>query len=108
MLAQRLRHSVTLQSRATSLDAYGQNVGTWSNFATVRAGIEPIGGTEAMKAGQNVAEQNVRIVMRWIPGVTEQMRVLWGAVYYEIVAVAAFQEARRMIELTCRRGRSES
>lgn len=108
MLAQRLRHQITLQQQATSLDAYGGNVGAWSDVATVRAGIEPVGGTEAAKNGQNVAEQLVRVVMRYRTGVVAQMRLVWGTTKYEILAVVSRDENNRMLELTCRQGRSES
>lgn len=108
MLAQRLRHQVTLQSQSTSLDSYGGNVGTWSTVATVRAGIEPIGGTEALRNGQNAGEQMVRVVLRYRAGVTPQMRILWGSTIYTIVAVANRDSANRMLELTCNTGGGES
>lgn len=108
MLAQRLRHQVALQSQSTSLDAYGGNVGAWSTVATVRAGIEPIGGTEAARNGQNAAEQMVRVVLRYRSGVTPQMRIVRGSTIYTIVAVANRDEANRMLELTCKTGGGES
>lgn len=109
MLAQRLRHSITLQQQSTSMDSYGSNTAGWSTFAAnVRAGIEPIGGTEATRNGQNVAEQNVRIVMRWRAGVVAQMRVVWGTKIYTVLAVASRNEANRMLELTCKLGAGES
>lgn len=104
MLAQRLRYRVALQTQSTSLDSFGGNAGTWSTTATVWAGIEPISGTETRKAGQNVGEQLTRIVMRYRAGVTEQQRILWGSVVYSIVAVSCKDEARRWLELTCKKG----
>ena len=108
MLAQRLRHQIKLQSQSTSLDSYGGNVGTWTTVATVRAGIEPIGGTEALRNGQNVGEQMVRVVMRYRSGVTPQMRIVRGSTLYTIVAVANRDESNRMLELTCKTGGGES
>lgn len=105
MLAQRLRHTVSLQSQSTSLDAYGSNTGTWSDYATnVRAGIEPISGTESLKAGQNAAQKMVRIVIRYRSDVTDQHRVLHGATIYQIVSVADRDTAHRWLELMCTEG----
>lgn len=108
MLAQRLRHSILLQTQSSSVDAYGGNTGTWSTAITTRAAIEPIGGTESAKNGQNVADANIRVVIRYQSGVTAQMRVVWGTRIFEILAVAVREESNRMIEITCREGRSES
>lgn len=108
MLAQRLRKVVTLQSQSTTLDSYGGNTGSWATVATVRAGIEPIGGTEAARNGQNVAEQTTRIVMRYRAGVVPQMRIVWGSAIYIILAVANRDEANRLLELTCKTGGGES
>lgn len=104
MLAQRLRHKVALQAQATSVDAYGGNVGAWSTEAEVFAAIEPISGTEAVKAGQNVGEQLTRIVIRYRPDVTPQHRIVWGSVVFQILSVACRDEARRWIEMVCKRG----
>lgn len=109
MLAQRLRYTATLQQQATSVDAYGGNTGAWEDVGLpFRVGIEPIGGTEALKNGQNVAEQLVRVPMRYRAGVIPQMRLVCGADTYEILAVANRDGANRMLELTCRLGRSVS
>jgi len=104
MLAQRLRHSVAIQAHATSIDSYGGNVGSWSTVATVRAAIEPVSGTEARRDGQTAAEQVVRVVMRYRSDLTEQHRLLWGSVVYNIKSLACRDEARRWLELTCTRG----
>lgn len=104
MLAQRLRYSVTLEQRGTALNAYGESAPVWTTFATVRAGIEPYGGRETLLAGAAVGEQNVRIVLRHIDGLTPQMRVNWNGRYYDIKAMAEADQARRLIELTCTQG----
>lgn len=104
MLAQRLRHTIVIQQKSTSLNGYAENAGTWSTFATVRAGIEPVGGREVLESGQNVAEQFVKIVIRYLAGVTPQMRVNWNGAIYNILAVANLAESNRMQELTCTLG----
>ena len=109
MLAQRLRHTITIEQQSTALDGYGGNVGTWSTLATVRAGIEPYGGREVVQNGGNAAEQYVRIVIRYRADVTPQHRIRWGARIYTIKAPPASPaESNRLLELTCSVGESES
>lgn len=105
MLAQRLRYLVALQSQATSLDAYGGNVGTWSTYAQVWAAIEPISGTETLKAGQNVAQQMTRIVIRYRADVTAQHQIVHGSKIYRIVAPPTDRDtAHRWLEIMCTEG----
>lgn len=102
MLAQRLRHSVTIEQHGTTVDAYGGNVGTWTTLATVRAGIEPYGGRELIQSGVNAGEQLVRIVMRHRSDVTAQHRIRFGTRLYAIKAPPVSPaEDNRMLELTC-------
>jgi len=109
MLAQRLRHTVTIEQRGTVLDEFGGSSQAWTTLATVRAGIEPYGGRELIQNGGNAAEQYVRIVMRYRADVTAQHRIRWGARIYTIKAPPVSpSESNRLLELTCSQGESES
>ena len=66
MRAGRLRHRITLQSSTAMQDAYGQPVKTWTDTATVYAGVEPIGGREQYRAQAERAELTHLVVMRFI------------------------------------------
>lgn len=101
MRAGQLRHSIVIQRQASSLNSYAENEGTWSPWATVRAGIEPLSGRELIASGQNLAQQNVRIVIRYRSGVTAQMRVVWGTNLYNIQAVINPEHRNAMLELMC-------
>jgi head-tail adaptor len=51
MRAGQLRHLVTLQSRSTTPDTYGEPAQTWSNLhADQPASIEPLSGRELINA----------------------------------------------------------
>lgn len=104
MLAQRLRHTVTIQQNTSTTNAYGEAVAGWVDVATVRAGVEPVSGKEAIAAGANLAEQTTRIVMRWRSGITPQMRVVYDGRYFDIRQVINANETDRTLELLCVEG----
>lgn len=106
MRSGRLRHRVTIQHEATSMNGYGENAGTWSDVATVWAAVEPVSGKEAFSGGQNMATQAVRVVMRYRAGVTPQMRLVNDGITYNIEAVVNRDERNRELELMCVRGQA--
>ena len=89
MRAGRLRHSIIIQSPPdpSVTDDYGEPSSDWTNFATgIRAGIEPLTGIELSKFQQDQTEMPIRVAMRYIPGVTAGMRVIYEGRYFEITA----------------------
>lgn len=104
MLAQRLRHTVTLQQNTSTTNAYGEAVAGWVDVATVRAGVEPVSGKEAIAAGANLAEQVTRVIMRWRSGVVPQMRVVFDGRYLDIRQIINANESDRVLELLCVEG----
>ena len=109
MLAQRLRHQITIEQQALSLNAYRENVGAWSTYATCFAGVEPVSGKEYATAGAVLSETSTRFVLRYedAPAVTAQMRVLFNGKYYEVVEVINEMQRDRMISLMCKVGVSD-
>lgn len=107
MQAGKLRHRVVIQQPAESQDAYGEPDFTWSTFATVWASIEPGRGQEYEQA--QTVQQSIthRVMIRYCPGVTTQMRVKYTdrrgqTRYFDIEAVLDYQERGRTMELRCR------
>lgn len=102
MQAGRLRHQVVIQSKTvTGRDAKGGEVVTWTTFATVQADVVPLRGREYLAVRQAQAELQVRVVMRYIPGVTPEMRLVHGTTIYDIADVIDVDGRRRTLELMC-------
>ena len=103
MQAGLLRHRVTIQQRETSKDAYGQDVITWSDLATVWARVSPLQGREYLTARQAVAvaEVTTRITARNRSDVTPDMRVVFGAHTYQIRSVIRPEERNIEMQLMC-------
>ncbi len=85
--AGRLRHVIVIQQRDAGLDSVGQQVRTWSTFATVRADFKFGGNAEAYQSDQRSSEQRGTFTIRFREGVTPQMRVLWRGQTWEIEGV---------------------
>lgn len=109
MLAQRLRHQVTIERRLTTLNGYREGTAAWSTFVTCWAAIEPTSGRELVASGASVSELTVRIIVRHddANGVTAGMRVVLGGVYYDIASVINEGTRDRMLSLMCRAGANQ-
>lgn len=102
MNAGKLRHKVCLQSCSTSKDSYGEDIKTWTSFATAWAAIEPLTGRELFMAQQVSAETTIRITIRHNSTVAEAHRVVFGTRTFEIDAVLNPAEKNKYLELMCK------
>lgn len=70
---------------ATSLDAAGQPTGSWTTFAAeLPAAVQHVSGGERIRGKQVHADATVLIEIRWLAGVTKQMKVQHGDEEYSI------------------------
>ena len=99
-----LNRHITLQTRASSQDSYGQQAATWSDWATCWAHIRPISGREVMTAQAINAETTHVITIRYRPGVTAAMRAVFGSRLFNILAVTEPEMAHVTLELLCSEG----
>ena len=98
--AGRLRHLVDVESENPARDAYGNASGSWSVFAARRpASIEPLRARERLEAGRAETVVTHKIRMRWMPGITSDMRIVWGSRVFHIHAVIDIEERRRVLEV---------
>lgn len=100
----KLRHQVTLQSRSTVNDGFGQEVDTWTDVATPFADIEPALGTSQESAEAQTSSITHLLTIRFRPSVTARMRVVYGARIFEIVSVIDVEERHFWLQLQCSEG----
>lgn len=98
----KLRHRVTLQEYVTARDSFGAEIPTWVDVATVWASVSPISGKEYFAAHQINAEVSTKITMRFRPGITPKMRVLFNNRCFEILSVLSFEERGIELALMCK------
>jgi SPP1 family predicted phage head-tail adaptor len=102
MQAGKLSRRVTIQQKATTQDAYGQPVQTWTDVAEVWADIRDMSGKEyfAAQATQNPVQ--TKITIRYRAGIVPAMRVIYGSDTYNIEAVLG--QDKISLLLMCSRG----
>ena len=83
-----LRHRVSMQSSTESAAAYGQDVRTWSTYATVWAMVEMSPGSEIQLGLSQQALAPYRVTIRYRGDVQASHRIVYGAKILEIVSVA--------------------
>lgn len=104
-LNRRLRHRIDIEALFEARDADGGVIETWANFAAnVPAEIVPLSGREFVAAQSTQAGVTTRMTIREIPGVLPAMRVLHGALKYNIRAVLPDPTLGRHITLMCEEG----
>lgn len=96
-----LSSTAVIKQPTTSRDAYGAMVTAWSTLATVRASIVTSRGGEDEPHGTQRATLNHTLVIRYLSGITNLMRVEINGRTLEIIAVVE-QGRRHMLELQCR------
>ena len=77
---------VTIQQKATTRNPQSnQKIPSWETFKTVWAGIEYLQGNQLYRAKEINSEVQGRILIRHLEGLTSEMRVKYGDLYYEIL-----------------------
>ena len=100
----RFRHKVDIYQATESAGATGGVEVAWSLWRTAWTMIEPISGREALESDRLQATSQVRIRMRYTPGLTTKHRVYFGDRIYEINSVSNVLERNEEYELLCTEG----
>jgi SPP1 family predicted phage head-tail adaptor len=79
-----MRHRVTIQRRASGVEAAGGVLNGWEDFATRSASIDRAPGSEVWAAAQKSGRVPVVFRLRYLAGVTPAMRLLHKGVVHEI------------------------
>lgn len=103
MLAQRLRHRITIQQKQEEFTTYGEGVGyVWTTYAAdVPAEVLTGPGREFQAADAKQSETTARIALRWFPGLLPDMRILWDGRVFDIQSMETDATARREWRLRC-------
>jgi SPP1 family predicted phage head-tail adaptor len=97
-----LRHLVEIQKPLDRQTEYGETETTWHRVATCDASITPLSAREFFAAQQVQADVSHRIVVRYVPCIGPQMRVVWCHRIFHIESVINTDERGVMLELLCK------
>ena len=106
MLAYRSRHRVTVQELVEVQDTTTGAVSReWEDFiADVPAEVLTGAGKEFVSSGATQGEITARINMRWFPGLTQKMRIVWDTNQYNILSIETDMTGRQEYRLKCSSG----
>lgn len=105
----RLRHRVNVQQRVETQDSTtGEITVEWQNvYANVPAEVLTGPGKEFYQSGARQAETTARMTLRWFPGLTQKMRLVWDGKNYNILSIETDTTGRRDYRLRCSEGVNE-
>lgn len=102
MRAGRLRESAVIQTLLESRDIYGEVIKTPQTFATVRAGLFPLRGRTDFEMHALNKEITHRIEIRYLPGITPDMRiVIDGRVFVQLAPPINIENQNKDLHLLC-------
>jgi len=101
MRAGKLKKRVVIQKNTPTQDAYGSEVESWATFATRWASVEPLKGQEFFAAQQTDAALTVAFRLRYLAGVTTEMRVSYNSRLFDIHSAINVDERNRELILMC-------
>lgn len=108
MRAGQLNKLIDIEVRSTTQDAAGQPQDVWTPFKSgTYARMRPLSGRELVAAQAVQNEVTHEITIRYADGVLPNMRVKYGARYFNILAVRDIEEGHRAMVLTCAEGLSD-
>ena len=111
MRISKLKHRINVQSRNTTLDAYGQQINSWTSIATVWAEIKPLSGKEKTRMNDMLVESQlthqvtVRFSTLFLPAIeADGWRILFGSRVLNIVASMNIDEDDKFLVFDCTEG----
>jgi len=103
MLGNRFRHRVTIQEPVNTQDSEtGAVTVVWSDVKTNEPAEALAGpGSESVMSASMQADTEARISVRWFPGLSQKMRVLWDGRTYNIKTFTTDRTGRKFYFIEC-------
>ena len=99
-LTGRLRHRVDVHRLTVSVDSDGSTVEEWGVlFSGLAAEVLTGPGREAVMANTPIGETDLRVALRWFPGLKYEDRVVWQDKAYNILEMLVDRTATREYRL---------
>lgn len=97
--AGKYRHPIMFQKQSSTRNKYGEKIDTWVDFAPSRACFAMVNGKEEVNALEVTSEVTHKLLVRYLPNITSDLRVLYNNKHYKILSVHDFQEMHKEIQL---------
>lgn len=97
--AGKYRHVIVIEKLDKNKNKYGEPTNKWIEFLQVRAAIYPISGREFFLAEKVNSEVTHKINIRYIKGLTPDMRIKFGDRLFSIISIINFQERNTELQI---------
>lgn len=109
MQAGLLRQVITIQTRTSTSDAFGQPLVSWVDLLTTRAEITSVSGNEKLRTLQVNSEITHEVTVRYQPAFADPTamdawRIKFGARTFNISYAVNVEERNRTMSLMCSEG----
>lgn len=103
-LTSRLRHRVDVLRSSVSMDSDGNTVEDWAVvYRALAAEVLTGPGREGTAAGTLMGETDIRVTLRWFPGLGYADRLAWEGAVYSIVEILTDKTSRVDYRLRAKR-----
>jgi SPP1 family predicted phage head-tail adaptor len=82
-----LRERITVQIASGATNALGETVLAWADSSAVWASVEGVSAREAFAVVQQETTISHKVRLRYLPGLTQQMRFSWRSRTLDIVSL---------------------
>ena len=97
------RHKIHFLKRETGTDDYGEPIDNWNVFKSgIWASKDPLPGNEYFNALTTNTKVEVKFNMRYVPDITNDMRIRHGDEIYEILSAVNVKGLNRELLCYCR------
>jgi len=86
----KMRERVTVQQATERRNSLGETTLEWATYATRWASVQGVSSREALELGQVDVSVTHRVRMRYVDGMTQNMRLLWRGRVLEIVSLLEY------------------
>ena len=100
------RHSIVIETEIRTPDSQGGSTVVWNTFATVFAEIIPLTSNQVFFAQKLKLEVTHKLTMRFITGLTAEMRISFDGRIFHIRKIRDLEERKRFHEVTAFEGKA--
>lgn len=94
-----LKHKIEIQAHEESQNDFGEQESSWSKFQDAYSSILPISAKETFTSKKLNAEITHKILIRFIPGVKSDMRIVYGSRIFNIDSVINIREENKTLQI---------
>ena len=95
-----LKHKIVIQQKMDTVNTEGITQKVWTEYKTVYAAFKTLSGREFIQLSATNAENICTFIMRYIPGLLNNMRIIYMNKTYNITAIIDIDGKHKEMHVT--------